>query len=291
MARTRKRKQRKSSLPQQDDKAAAKHSEILEETIIAAVNFSKLGNSGFFVNWLATSNEDVHSYKYGDSTSFLCKGKMWQRRGLSLLLLRLANLSVLSHLRQTNAQFENGYNIVLQARASADEPAARFYHSINFDEGGPISSISELDNSVFHGFRTLLEAAEKSTTDYVHFIFDDHDIVVFVNSTGNICKKKTYSSRYAKEYPSATPLSKKTLPYVRFPFAARRDHLLLLSSGLEFFNLPFNADVQSNLDGFLEASTHVPSGDSVPIYEREVQVMSKDKSYLTDVCIDFLFRW
>ena len=262
-----------------------------EETIIACLNFALMDGHGFFVNWLATSNETINDKKFGEELVFLCggEGTTWQRRHIGLFLLKAANLAVLSHLQLTERLTPN-YNIILQARNDGVENADKFYTGIGFVEGDSIQQISALDTQVFNGFERVLDMGKKSNTDYIHFIWNHDDIVVFTNTTGILGKKeRSFSKLYRKSFQQvADPRKKLEKNHVVFPFAAIRSHLLLLASNIDLMFLPFRKGVDMN--DFIQPSMAVTSAQNVALSIKDIDLYKKG-SWLNGRCIDFISRW
>ena len=261
-------------------------SSAADETIVACINFSIMdGGHGFFVNWLATSNEEINQRKYGTSLQVVCANGTWQRRHLALFLLKAAHVSVILHLRMAGS-LQDQYHIVLQARTSAKEKSAHFYTKVGFEEGGVIDKESELSSAVFSQFPTVLETASKSNTDYMHWIWDTEDICVFKNSSGSFGDLRSFAKRLKSSFPKI--VTSDTLS-VTVPFALSREHYVLLSYQLEFFLLPFqkNADHQ----GFIMPNRLYDGGHFTLLNDRALKSIRRNAGWLTDEAIDLYIRW
>jgi len=254
------------------------------ETIVCCINFAIMKPRGFYVNWLATSNEVISPRKYGDDLMLLLSDQTWQRRHFDIFLVQVTNFSVLLHLRLTG-ELSADYNIVLQARST--EPAARFYTDFGFDEGGPASSTKGLETEIFQGFGKALSLSINSKTDFIHVIWNQDEIVWFTNKGGMFKKGKPI----AKEFP--TMVSTDDQETFIFPFAAVREHLMLLATTLDFFFLPFQDGtpmhdfIQPNMFVSNEQRTFVCEDDRDSVARKG----SRTHGYLTDNAIDFFIRW
>jgi hypothetical protein len=278
------------------------------ESIVACINFALIGINGFYINWLATSNEDVSARKYGEDMAFLCKGGSWQRNSFALFLIKAVNLAVISHHHVINAVTRN-YNILLQARTSPEEISARFYLAIGFEEGGSVESTRELNNEVYVGFHEQLQKATESHTDYIHFIWNADDIVIFKNVTGKIGRNKSFLRSLNQIFPSLEiedppevetsskqskkkKKKKKKSPFkadISFPFTYKRNHLMLLATNLEFLYLPFTRDV--DMMDCITPNVSVLGNQCTDIQERNRLRMGSEAAWLDDRCMDFFIRW
>jgi hypothetical protein len=260
----------------------------LDETVIACVNFSVMPGHGMYVNWLATSNEEVNWRKYGKDLQFLCQFG-WQEHGLATLLLKIANLSVIANMALTGQLSPTvSYNIVLQARTSQEESSAQFYLAIGFEEKGSIDSQSELDSEVFVGCGKIIEDAKHSETDYIHFIWDGgEDIVVFTNAVGELGSHPPLGQQISRFFP--TMKSRNSTASFSFPFPMRRDHYVHLASQLEFYYLPFKEDVDWREFG--DPVRKVCGSLSTSVMENDVLLLQEPTSWLTDIHIDVNFHW
>jgi len=257
-----------------------------DETIIACINFARMEDHGFYVNWLATNNHRIDSKKYGADFGFLCQDGTWQRRGFALFLLRVANLAVISNLR-LSGKVTNNYHIVLQARTGGKEVAAKFYSRVGFEEGEVAEQESKLAEQVFPAFADVLQKASNSTSDYIHFIWESDDLSIFKNSTGTFGKIKTFSRRYNKLF-EALEVQPDQYSF-NFPFSAIRNHLMLLASNLDLFFLPFRND--ADMHDFIHPSHVYAFADSVVVTNKEKRLVAQDGGWLNDQCIDFFTRW
>jgi hypothetical protein len=258
-----------------------------EESIICCLNFALMGYRGFFVNWIATSNEEVNPRKYGEPLMTVLTDRSFQNRHLASFLMKLANLCVLLHLRSLN-QLNPNYHIVLQARtAGNDNKAAKFYHHIGFEEGGQVEQRSDLPKEVFPGFEDVLDLAVKSHTDYIHFIWDSDDISVFTNKTGTFHKIRSSSSPYFR------PLADKGDDAARdnfvFPFSVVRQQIMILAGGLDFFFLPFRKGV--SMHDFIKPNENVSAIHTTAIEKRDRDALSDPQGWLATNAIDFMIRW
>ena len=269
---------------------SAKHDDAVDspdETIIACINFALMEGKGMYVNWLATSNEIINPRKYGPDLLLLCQNQTWQHRHLALFLLKAAHVSVVLHSRLNNT-LTNKFHIVLQARTSPSENSAHFYGKVGFEEGGIVEQESQVDIMVFPGFASILNNAASSTTDYIHFIWDTEDIVIFKNSTGTFGKLRSFSKQVDRSFSSVDHVGGKHTAF-SVPFAFVREHLQLLAQQLEFFFLPFQPGV--DMDDFIMPTRSYSSRETTSLNERAVESIKKHNGWLTDEAIDLYSRW
>ncbi len=257
-----------------------------QESIICCLNFALMGSRGFFVNWIATSNEEVNPRKYGEPLMTVLTDRSFQNRHLASFLMKLANLCVLLHLRSENTLSPN-YHIVLQARtAGNDNKAAKFYHRIGFEEGGQVETRSDLPKEVFPGFEDVLDLADSSHTDYIHFIWDSEDISIFTNKTGTFQKIRSSSSPHFR--PLADQGEEARDNFV-FPFSVVRQQIMILAGGLDFFFLPFGKGV--SMHDFITPNDVVSAIHTTAIEKKDRDCVSDPSGWLSANCIDFIIRW
>ena len=274
-----------------------------EERIVSAINFASMGPHGFYVNWLATSDEVITSQTYGLDFETEASGGTWQKRHLAIFLLQITNLAI-GHNIASNVQIKNAPNfIVLQARTDPKEKAQKFYRYIGFDEMGYLDSDSELSLQVFQEFPQLLEESNESTSDFIHFIRDlqtTPDLAVFRNSTGLFTPTKS-RMKVNPQYHDVSFVDSPTA--FSFPFSCKREHLMLLSIGLDYFFLPFR--MEGDLQKFITPScsyhhdTTVSIGNfdrgcllGKPLFNPPMPDERKTPSlWLSDAIIDFFGCW
>ena len=260
-----------------------------DETIVACLNFACMGNHGFWVNWLAVSNEVIASRKYGAALNLLTGVHgTWQRRNFAVFLLKVAHLSVLSHLRLMG-EYSSSYCIALQARTASSENAPKFYTSVGFEEGDIVETDSQLSASVFEEFPTILRKAEDSPTDYIHFIWESNDICIFKNTTGTFGKSVAFLRRLRKNYLSVKFGEYDGEKSFSFPFAAIREHLMFLATNLELFFLPFRP--KTDLNEFITPNQIFHNELTTHLIERDMGYIKDESGWLNDSLIDFYIRW
>jgi hypothetical protein len=258
------------------------------ERIIAAINFAYMDDDGFFVNWLATANDDIIQRKYGSDLHFLLGHGTWQRHNLSSFLLRLTNLIVIGNLR-VNDQLTNYYFIALQANVQRQQRSADFYHALGFEEKGPVETEVELDTNVFEGFRHIQGTHDQSNTDYIHFMWNAEDIVVFV--TPEAWGLKTGMS-LCRQYSGGIFPDNPLLPQntdFEFPFIVRRDILSLLATNLDFFYIPFDHGV--NVYDFAIPDPPFEGTSTNLIRSHDFDVLRDPKGWIENSHIDFFVDW
>jgi len=191
----------------------------------------------------------------------------------------------MSHLRLSGIN-TNRYNIVLQARTVGKDAATKFYHNVGFEETSPVERESELPTVVFPEFGDVLSKGTTSNTDFMHFIWNAEDISIFKNSTGTFGRIKVLARQYLIQYAELD--SDKNQESFDFPFAAVRNHLMLLASELDFFFLPFRRD--ADLYDYLRPRAGYEGRYDVQITVREKRLVS-DGKWINDASIDFFIRW
>ena len=270
------------------------------ETIVACINFCLMPGHGFFVNWLATTPTPLEKTKYGEDLLFVATDGSWLRRHFALFLLRAANLAVVSHLRLLPTPL-NDYCIVLQARTVGKETAAKFYSRVGFDEVGLVDGEALLNEQVYEGFPLTLRDGKESLTDYMHFLWEYDDISIFKNSTGTFGSLTSFSRRFRNAFilmgnaARSTPPNKmfSTLDSLTskenftFPFAAIRNHLMILATDLDFFYLPFRQSPEEMHD-FIHADRW---NQYVTVTPRDRSYFMQNDGWLNDAGIDFYIRW
>ena len=263
------------------------------ENIVSCINFALLGtNRGFFVNWLATSKETISTKMYGDDFSpLIISNQSWYRHHFATFLIKAVNFAVVTHLHMHNQLYGSHYNIVLQARVSNRESSDKLYSQIGFQEMGYMQSESDLKEYVFPEFHGILDNAKYSTTDFMHFIWDAPDIFVFKNNTGKFGKVKSFSGDYQYSW-SYKPIHKRDLMkgfLFDFPFLIQRRNIILLSTELEFFCLPFK--LGADYDEFMRGNMNFHRGHGISITENFKEIMRSPTAWLNSGCINFFIAW
>jgi hypothetical protein len=198
--------------------------------------------------------------------------------------MKAAHFAVVMHLRLEKALSPDNC-IVLQARVAAKEESAKFYQHIGFEEVGAIDDDPTLRSQIFESFPTLLADAHESKTDCIHFIRNQEDICLFKNDTGSFGRIHSFSRRFGKISFSTDDKYISETTDISFPFAIQRRNLMLLSSNLYFFFLPYRDN--AHMDDFIE-----PNRSITIIAERERAILrKKTPAWLNDECIDFYIRW
>ena len=137
--------------------------------------------------------------------------------------------------------------VVLQARTDSLEKAHKFYWQIGFEECGFYDHDTELSKHVFKDFPDVLKLAEHSNRDFIHFIRDlekNPDLAIFKNTTGHFVKERGRQRRLTERFRDVKFLTEPES--ISFPFSSKREHLMLLASGLDFYFLPFQNDEDIN---------------------------------------------
>jgi hypothetical protein len=266
-----------------------------EERIVAAMNFAAMANHGFYVNWLLTSDENIHRDTYGERFEIEAAGGTWRKRHLALLLFKVANLAVSQHVSTNFVKIApdykepDGYFVVLQARTHQKETAHKYYRSIGFEEVGFFDADPELKINVFPSFPDVINDAQDDLKDFIHFIRDvdkNPDLAIFRNSTGTFFKVKG-GFRLTKNYEDVR--SGSSVNEFSFPFACSIEHLMLLSSGLVYYFLPFNGDRDGQ--DFITPNNMYHQFDRCIVSERARSTLFSGAQYLSDEIIDFYFKW
>ena len=280
-----------------------------EETIVAAVNFASMGPYGMYVNWLATSDEPITQKKYGEKFEIEAGGGSWQHRNFAQFLLKLANLSIVQNMGKFASDLAHGEFIncvVLQARTDSVEKAHKFYRQIGFEECGFYDQDTELSKHVFKDFPDVLKLAEHSNRDFIHFIRDlekNPDLAIFKNTTGLLVKERGRQRQLTERFRDVKFLTEPGS--FSFPFSSKREHLMLLASGLDFYFLPFQND--EDINEFLQPNNMYSQHSIVTVQRRDRECLinkwlgprysnsslapSNPGWELTDPTIDFFARW
>jgi hypothetical protein len=259
------------------------------ETIIACLNFALMEGEGFFVNWLATSNQQLDPNIFGKKFCKMVGTNTLQHKHLALFLLKAANLAVVSRLRLQGAALER-YHILLQAviTTTTGQPrAANYYSRVGFEEVGYVELDGELDSEIFPGCLTKVNEGSASDTDYIHFIWNNKDIGVFKNSTGTFGNIKSFSRRFEKFFNEID--ENKREDQFSYPFSAKRYHFHLLSTKCDFLYLPFDDDAV--LTDFIEPNAAYTDKKIVIVTLEDRKKLTEKDNWLNDVCIDFFIRW
>ena len=259
-----------------------------QEEIIACINFALLDGHGFWVNWLATTNEKLSPKKYGEDLKLVCGNGNFQNRHLALFLMKAANFAVVTHLR-LKSQLSPDYMIVLQARVSPTEKAAKFYTKVGFEEVGPLDDDKTLSKEIFESFPKMLEKSKESSSDFMHFIWDAEDICVFKNNSGSFAKIRSFSRRYSKIENKDVVFTSKAKEF-SFPFEFQQRNLWLLACNLDLFFLPFQNGKLKEED-YIEPNSVYTSKMVTLITESERRRVKAKDGWLNDQCIDFYIRW
>jgi hypothetical protein len=256
------------------------------ETIVACINFALMKGEGFFVNWLATSNQRLDPNIFGKDFCKEVGTDTLQHKHLAVFLLKAANLAVVSQLRLEGATLER-YHILLQAPIKGKERAADYYFRVGFEEVGYVELDNELDSEIFPGCLTKVNEGAASNTDYIHFIWNNTDIGVFKNNTGTFGNIKSFSRRFKKFFNEID--ENKQEDEFGYPFSAKRYHFHLLSTKCDFFYLPFDEDAV--LSDFIEPNAAYTDKKIVIFAAKDRAKLTEKDEWLNDICIDFFIRW
>jgi hypothetical protein len=258
-----------------------------KETMVAIINFAVVGNHGIYINWLATSEETILASKYGKQLEFELAGGTWRKRHFALFLLQMAKLSVDSYLYHKGQQLTS-FNILLQTLVVATEKAHQFYSHLGFVDCGDISESTSMKHELGDEFASVLVAGEDSKTDYVHFMRDESNMCVFRNQTGEFGDVHHLHRRIRRHYYKDKPLSTNKWLII-FPFKVKREHTLVLASGLHLFYLPFKENV--DMDDFLRPTSATSHHKRVSIGKEHYAIMESEEGWLVDSHINFVGKW
>lgn len=277
------------------------------ECVISLLNYSTLGAHGFYINWLATSSELITKKKYGVKFSRIEAAPTgptmtWQHRHLALFLLQLAKLATTCALQHEGLYDPSRYYVVLQASMKRGEIGHTFYTRHNF-RAMVTPTPETMDSAVFQGFKQLLDVQREKdwTLDYIQwhdFSKDMKYMKTLLNISGNFDRRR---SKNHQRSLVVSPEFKRVQPgennAISVPFNIIREHLMVLSSGLEFFYLPFAENV--DLKQCMQPSSRIDQNmiTSISSKEREIIGTSKESAgkpragWFNDECINFVVRW
>jgi hypothetical protein len=74
-----------------------------------------------------------------------------------------------------------------------------------------------------------------------------------------------------------------------FPFHIKREHILILSQGLDLFYLPFQQNIV--LDDYLSPRKEFYMPNSITINNEDCNIANSSTRWYNDTLIDFLSRW
>jgi hypothetical protein len=74
-----------------------------------------------------------------------------------------------------------------------------------------------------------------------------------------------------------------------FPIHIKREHILILSHGLDLFYFPFQQDVI--LDEYLTPNQQFDIRNSITVYGNDLDIVASERRWFKSRTIDFLSRW
>jgi hypothetical protein len=280
-----------------------------EETIVSALNFGVIGRHGLYVNWLATSLDDVNYNKFSVLSRLKDGPSTWRKNHLAQSLLHIAYTAYEQHVGDTGSG-ATPPSIVLQCNVEKDSEAANFYKRLSFfDLGFVEDEIIAADKLKIAEFVSIVSMCSESLTNNIHFISKPTpNIHLFQHNTGNwglygskpnrLVLSNSYrelvGNRHSQQEGS-----------VFFPFRARKEDILTLSSGLDMFYILFagnkmkgsphvveqNARETALMQEYLKPSVTYPSY-SIKIFTKDdADICRRPKSWFNDQLIDFYARW
>ena len=257
--------------------AAQYNGKIPTEAIVYCIDFALLPGRGLFVNWLATSSEAITEEQYGRDFYHLCHGGTWVGRNLGLFVLQVAHLATYSHLTFVNPILPNHIIAVQAYIQMGPRPHNFFMRNGYVSTEQTVERIPELDDIIYNGFAANYWGAEASKSNYLHIILTDDGgeaLYILINTTGMIGERPCFNRRVDSDFQMLSG-TLKDASKVSFPFAAKREHLMLLSSGLDFFFLLFSHDV--DMTKLLHPSAEFSQNHTVSIkYADLASFKSKD---------------
>ena len=158
---------------------------------------------------------------------------------------------------------------------------------------------SELSKNDFPNFPDVINVGETSKNDFIHFIGDiknNPDLAVFKNTTGLFIKEGGAQRPLVEKFRDVT--FQKERESFSFPFALKREHLMLLASGPEHYFLPFQNN--AGINEFLEPNWMYSQHTIVTIRRRDRECLINERLgdnsprpswYITDSIVDFFGRW
>jgi hypothetical protein len=270
------------------------------QDIVACLNYCVLPNNGIFVNWIVVKDEKIGLQLYGGAIAFHCgNNNNWRRQKLAIMLLQVARIAFVCKMyfdkafANDNSFAWRDYCIILQCRSSNND-AIRFFHAATFTELDHVDRESEVDNQTYDGFLKQRNALAKSKTDYIHFIIGGKDDLVVLKHVSDGYKMKSTSTTGKQAalnvYKSLLhDKHSQKLDLLFFPFRIKREHILILSQGLDLFYLPFQEKIV--LDGYLTPNKDCYIPNSITVYASDLNIASSPLSWYNDTIIDFMSRW
>jgi len=218
---------------------------------------------------------------------------------LATFLLQIARIGYGSKinyensLQETKSVFDlHDFCILLQCQSESGE-ALHCFHAVGFTEFGHVDRKSEVDNDTYDGFSKHYTSLSRSKTDFIHFIIGGKkDLVVLKHVSDGYYFINTQIGQH-KVVRLYKPLvfhevSQKD-DSLFFPCHMKREHILVLSHGLDLFYLPFQQHV--NLDNYLTPNEEFVIQNSITVYGSDLEIAGSDKRWYKSRMIDFLSRW
>jgi hypothetical protein len=280
-----------------------------EETIVSALNFGVIGRHGLYVKWLATSLDDVDYTRFSVVNVLKDGPSTWRKNHLAQSLLHIAYTAYEQHVGGT-ASGVTPPSIVLQCNVEKDSEAANFYKKLCFfDLVFVKDEISAAESLQLADFANIVNMLSDSLTDNIHFIFKPTpSIHLFQHNTGNwgIYGSKPNRLVLSQSYRELVGnRHNQQEGSVFFPFRARKEDILTLSSGLDMFYVLFcgnkmkgyphvveqNARETDLMQEYLKPSVTYPSYSIKPFTKDDADICRRPKSWFNDQIIDFYAKW
>jgi hypothetical protein len=280
-----------------------------EETIVSALNFAVIGRHGLYVNWLATSLDDVDPSKFRVLTKLKDWPSTWRKNHLAQSLLHIAYTAYEQHVSGTESR-ETPPSIVLQCNVKKDSEAVKFYKKLGFfDLGFVEEKETAADKLKIADFSKHVFMLSESLTDNIHFmLMPTPSIHLFQHNTGNWGlpgskpNRLVLSNRYSELVGNHHYQQQGS---VFFPFQARKEDILTLSSGLDMFYVLFagkqmkgsphvveqNARETALMQEYLKPSVTYLSTSISFFTKTDADICRSPKSWFNDQLIDFYARW
>jgi len=218
---------------------------------------------------------------------------------LASLLLQVARIGFVSKMYfdkafATDKTFAwSDYCIMLQCQL-ANKDASQFFNAAGFTELDHVENESEVNGLTYDGFLKQRNALAKSKTDYINFIIGGTttDLFVMKHVSDEFAMKDTKVGKQKTDdiYKSLSLHSdSKKNDSLFFPFHIKREHILILSQGLDLFYLPFQKEIF--LDDYLTPSKDLYMPNSITVNKEDFNITNSPTRWYNDNIIDFLSRW
>jgi len=208
-----------------------------EEIIVSAINFASIHDIAIFVNWIATKAGSIDDVRFGKIFQFESFFSNWQNHSMATFLLHITQLCMKIHINLPNPTPRH-VSILLQSRIDRGT-AGTYYNHIGFVDVAEIDMESQLKHYLPPDISGNIIAQADSPSNKINFIYDGN-LMLHINRTGDVQKSLPPSPGQIQYAPLCMSLTLQKLRHnknviCRFPFHVTKEHLMVLSSDLDFF--------------------------------------------------------